>query len=113
MQEVADSLQPAGRQLPVFMGGISMGGCLTILTALRNQSAWQVHTATLDTNIDDRHMTSMLHVIAVQTDTYISYNCQSWVDLHGSLPYNPDCPEEPTCLAGACCYLANHMTSPK
>lgn len=40
-KEVADSLQPAGQQLPVFMGGISMGGCLTILTALRNQSAWQ------------------------------------------------------------------------
>ena len=49
LQEVADSLQPAGRQLPVFMGGISMGGCLTILTALRSQSAWQVHVASLRT----------------------------------------------------------------
>lgn len=40
-QEVLDPLQPAGRSLPVFMGGISMGGTLTVLTALRNQSCWQ------------------------------------------------------------------------
>ena len=43
MQEVLDPMQPAGMQLPVFMGGQSMGGMLTILTALRDQAAWQVH----------------------------------------------------------------------
>ena len=42
VQEVLDPLQPAGRPLPVFMGGISMGGTLTVLTALRDQSCWQV-----------------------------------------------------------------------
>lgn len=43
LQEVLDPMQPSGMQLPVFMGGQSMGGMLTILTALRDQSAWQVH----------------------------------------------------------------------
>ena len=42
MQEVLDPMQPAGGRLPVFMGGQSMGGTMTILTALRDQSAWQV-----------------------------------------------------------------------
>ena len=35
-------MQPAGGRLPVFMGGQSMGGTITVLTALRDQSAWQV-----------------------------------------------------------------------
>ena len=44
LQEVLDPMQPsAQQQLPVFMGGQSMGGMLTILTALRDQAAWQVH----------------------------------------------------------------------
>ena len=42
VQEVLDPMQPAGVQLPVFMGGQSMGGMLTILSALRDQAAWQV-----------------------------------------------------------------------
>lgn len=42
LQEVLNPMQPSGMQLPVFMGGQSMGGMLTILTALRDQSAWQV-----------------------------------------------------------------------
>lgn len=41
VQEVLDPMQPPGTPLPVFMGGQSMGGTLTILTALRDQSAWQ------------------------------------------------------------------------
>lgn len=40
-KEVLDPMQPPGTPLPVFMGGQSMGGTLTILTALRDQSAWQ------------------------------------------------------------------------
>ena len=43
LQEVLDPMQPPGMALPVFMGGQSMGGMLTILTVLRNQVAWQVH----------------------------------------------------------------------
>lgn len=42
LQEVLDPMQPSGTQLPVFMGGQSMGGMLTILTVLRDQAAWQV-----------------------------------------------------------------------
>ena len=42
MQEVLEPMQPAGGRLPVFMGGQSMGGTMTVLTALRDQSAWQV-----------------------------------------------------------------------
>ena len=43
LQELLDPMQPAGSQLPVFMGGQSMGGMLSILTALRDQNAWQVY----------------------------------------------------------------------
>ncbi|KAL0039146.1 hypothetical protein WJX77_009275 [Trebouxia sp. C0004] len=40
-KEVLEPMQPAGGRLPVFMGGQSMGGTLTVMTALRDQSAWQ------------------------------------------------------------------------
>lgn len=40
-KEVLEPMQPAGGRLPVFMGGQSMGGTMTVLTALRDQSAWQ------------------------------------------------------------------------
>lgn len=40
-KELADPLQPAGGRVPVFMMGHSMGGLVTILTVLRDQSAWQ------------------------------------------------------------------------
>ena len=42
LQELADPLQPAGGRVPVFMMGHSMGGLVTILAILRDQSAWQV-----------------------------------------------------------------------
>lgn len=38
-KDVLDPMNSGG--LPVFMGGQSMGGTLTTLTALRNQSCWQ------------------------------------------------------------------------
>jgi len=41
MQEVVEKAQPSP-PLPVFLGGLSMGGMTAILGAIRDQSAWQV-----------------------------------------------------------------------
>ena len=45
MQEIVDPMQNQ-QPLPVFVGGQSMGGLIAVLTAMRDQTIWQVHVQT-------------------------------------------------------------------
>lgn len=41
LQEVVDKEQPSP-PVPVFLGGLSMGGMTAIIAAIRDQAKWQV-----------------------------------------------------------------------
>ena len=79
LQELAEPLQPAGGRVPIFMMGHSMGGLVTILTILRDQSAWQVgrlHSFSSLYKLDEcesQHVLCLQRVCVYQPE----YQCRS------------------------------------